>query len=102
MKHLIIAAIVCFGLIVQPSGVAIDRPLDNGPAITTTGSVASGGTQELSNQEMKTTVGGDNLTGCWDYTAPDGDKHTICCLDLWIFTVCFGVNWSAIERALDI
>jgi hypothetical protein len=102
MKHLIIAAIVCFGLIVRPSGVAIDRPLDNGSVITTAGSVAEGGAQQLSNQEMRTTVGGDNLTGCWTYVDESGDVHGVCCVDLWIITICGGVNWSAIERLLDV
>lgn len=100
MKHLIIAAIVCLGLVAQSSVVAVDQPLDNGLAISAIGSSPTNGSQQLTAQEMKTTVGGENSSGCWDYTDIDGDRHIVCCVDLWIITICAGVNVSAIERAL--
>ncbi len=100
MKHLIITAIVCLGLVAQSSVVSIDQQPDNGRAIAVTGTL-DGGPQPLGAQEMRATVGGDNLSGCWSYKDDAGDTHGVCCVDLWIITVCAGVNWSAIERLLD-
>ena len=100
MKHLIIAAFVFLGLIAQSSIVSVDQQLDNGQAISAIGSNHTDGSQQLTAQEMRTTVGGESLSGCWEYTDLDGDKHLVCCIDLWIITLCAGVNVSAIERAL--
>ena len=101
MKHLIIAAIVCLGLLAQSSTVTIDHPTGGGQAIAATGASPEGNAQQLNAQEMRATVGGENLTGCWSYKDEAGDTHGICCVDLWIITVCAGVNWSAFERLLD-
>lgn len=102
MKHLIIAAIVCVGLVAESSTVSIDQQQDNGQAIAVIGSSPGHSPQQLSTQEMKTTIGGDNISGCWLYKDEVGDVHGICCLDLWILTICVGVNVSEIQRILDI
>lgn len=101
MKHLIIAAIVCVGLVAQSSVVSIDQQQDNELAIAVIGSSPGDSPQQLSADQMRTTIGGDNLSGCWSYKDEAGDVHGICCLDLWIITICVGVNVSEIERILD-
>jgi hypothetical protein len=101
MKHLIIAAIVCLGLLAQSSPVTIDHQTGGGQAVAAIGSSPEGNAQQLNAREMRATVGGDNVSGCWKFTDELGDVHGICCLDLWIITVCAGVNWSAFERLLD-
>ena len=100
MKHLIIAAIVCLGLVAQSSLVTLDHQTGGGQAIASTGSSPEGNSQQLNSQEMGTTVGGDVFTSCLSYVDDDGDTHYVCCVDLWIITICAGVNWSAIERVL--
>ncbi|HCA78502.1 MAG TPA: hypothetical protein DEP53_02080 [Bacteroidetes bacterium] len=101
MKHLIITAIVCLGLVAQSSVVAVDQQADNGQAVAAIGSSPAAGSQQLTAQEMSMTIGGDNLTGCWGYTDEEGDYHYVCCVDLWIITICGGVNLSAFERLLN-
>jgi hypothetical protein len=100
MKQLIIAAIVSLGLVAQSSSVSIDQQTGNGQAKVAVGSSPVDGSQQLGPREMSATVGGENLSGCWSYKDEFGDTHGICCVDLWVITVCAGVNWSAIERIL--
>ena len=100
MKHLIIAAIVFVGLVAQSSVVNIDHQTGVGQALAATGSSPESNSYQLNTQEMRTTVGGETSTSCWQYIDDDGDTHYVCCVDLWIITICAGVNWSAIERVL--
>jgi hypothetical protein len=101
MKHLIIAATVSLGLIAQSSEVSIDRQTNQEQSIAAIASNPQSDLQQLSAQEMTATIGGENITGCWEYIDIDGDKHAVCCVDLWIFSVCFGVNVSAVERLIN-
>ena len=101
MKHLIIAAIVSLGLIAESSEVSIDRQTNQEQSIAAIASSPQSDAQQLSTQEMTAAVGGENITGCWEYIDIDGDKHAVCCVDLWIFSVCFGVNVSAVERLIN-
>ena len=102
MKHLIITAITCVALVGHSAGVAISstQPTNGGQFIASTPTNTQINSQQLSAREMETAVGGD-ITGCWSYVDGNGDEHGICCADLWLFTICFGVNLSAIERLLD-
>jgi len=101
MKHFIIAAIVSLGLVAQSSDMSMNRHADNGQVVVATKAGFEGGLQQLNSQEMSATIGGENITGCWSYKDSNGDTHGICCVDLWIITVCVGVNWSEVERILD-
>jgi hypothetical protein len=101
MKHLIITATVCLGLVVQSAGPGVNPApqTNNGQSIASTLMSAQSNSQQLSATEMETLVGGD-ASGCWEYVDENNDRHGICCVDLWIITVCVGVNLSAIERLL--
>ena len=100
MKHLIITAIVSLGLVAQSGIVSVDQQANTGQAIAAVGSGAGGGSQQLSAQETRSAIGGENLTGCWGYLDLLGDMHEICCLDVWIFKICIDLNVSAAERLI--
>lgn len=100
MKHLIITAIVSLGLVAQSGMVSIDQQMNTGQPMVAIGPSPSG-SQQLSGQEMSAAVGGENLTGCWGYIDALGDKHGICCVDLWLFKICVDVNASELERLLQ-
>ncbi len=99
MKTTILTAILAVGMLLrpQPTPIAATDPVSNNhPAIAATQAAVP---QILSNAEMKAVVGA-GLTGCFQQVAANGDIYGTCCLDLWIFAVCFSVNWSAITRAI--
>ncbi len=99
MKHLITTAIVSLGLVAQSGMVSIDQQMNTGQAIAAVGSSPGDGSKQLSAEEAATLIGG-NGTGCIAYLDENLDTRVLCCLDLWIFSICFGVNVSAIERFL--
>jgi|GEM_PF-1285105 hypothetical protein len=98
MKHLIIAAIVLISVGVQPTSAPTLEPQSMQNEQILKVSPIDEANQALSAPEMATIVGGDNLTGCWDYVDATGDLHIICCLDLWIFSICVDTNVGQIER----
>ncbi len=97
MKATIITMMLAVGLLVRP------QPLltaDAGAASIDGTSVINAQQPEatmLSTAEMSAAVGGDT-GGCYQTKAANGDVYQTCCLDLWIFSICVGVNWSAVER----
>lgn len=101
MKHLIIAAIILVGVGIQPTAATLPsfQPIQNEQIRAALPQSQSN--QALSTTEMATTVGGDNLTGCSAYIDPTGDLHYMCCLDLWIFSLCFDANIGRVGRWLD-
>lgn len=55
--------------------------------------------QALNQDEMNAAFGG-GMTGCFQSVDGNGDVYGTCCVDLWIFTICVSVNYSAVERAI--
>jgi hypothetical protein len=55
--------------------------------------------QALNDAEMNVAVGG-GMSGCFKAVDANGDLYGTCCVDLWIFTICVSVNYSAVERAI--
>ena len=99
MKHLFFAATL-LAIAVQPAASPLDQPTVGATEqIAAVG--ASPSSEQLSIQEMTSAVGGENLTGCWQYADLGGDDHAICCLDLWLFSICVDVNLSAVGRAVS-
>jgi len=101
MKTTIITTLLAVGMLLGPqptptTGQALVA--DNGITI---GNSQQTGPQALKGAEMNTKVGGDQLSGCYQLKAENGDTYGTCCVDLWLFTVCVGVNWSAVERLLS-
>jgi hypothetical protein len=99
MKTSIAVMLLAVGMLLRPqpapvinSGMAPDNTVVVAAAQQTT-------PQVLNNVEMKNAVGA-GLTGCFQTKAQNGDVYVTCCLDLWIFAICVGVNWSALERIL--
>ena len=102
MKHLIITAIVSLGLVAQSGTVSIEQQTHNGQAVAVVGSSPGDGSQQLSAQETRNAIGGENLTGCWAYMDAEGDIRGICCLDLWIIRICVDVNLSELKEFLGL
>jgi hypothetical protein len=81
----------------QPMSIADNTALtDNPVAISATHQTTP---QVLNGAEMNATIGGE-MSGCFQQIAASGDVFGTCCLDLWIFSICVSVNFSAIERAI--
>ena len=54
----------------------------------------------LNQTEMSAATGG-GMTGCSQTVDASGDVYGTCCVDLWIFSICVSVNYSAVERTIS-
>ena len=99
MKTTIITTLLAVGMLLRP------QPMPNtNNSVIPDNPMAIGATQQATPQvlktvEMNSAIGG-GLSGCFQQVAENGDLYGTCCLDLWIFAICFSVNFSAIERAV--
>jgi hypothetical protein len=101
MKTTIITALLAVGMLLgpQPAPVADNAAMtDNLVAIN---ALQQATPRVLNTAEMNIAVG-SGLTGCFQQVAANGDVYGTCCLDLWIFAICFSVNISAVERAIPL
>lgn len=101
MKRIMIVAALFLLVTTQTALISVDcdKPTDDGRATGALTTDSRDAARQLGVDETKVLVGGD-VSGCWTYVDEAGDTHGVCCLDLWIITLCAGVNVSAIERAL--
>jgi hypothetical protein len=101
MKTTIITALLAVGMLLRPQPVQVANNgmiPDNPGAISATQQTTP---QVLSTAEMNTAIG-KGLTGCYQTKANNGDVYVTCCLDLWIFTVCVAVNYTALQSIIPI
>jgi hypothetical protein len=98
MKTTIITMILAVGILLRPQPKSTPDQALIADNATVAGTMQHSGPQLLKTSEMNAAVGGDQLTGCYLTKAENGDTYATCCLDLWIFSVCLGVNWSALDR----
>lgn len=101
MKTTIFTTLLAVGMLLRPQPI----PVANNAAMTgnpvTISAIQQATPQVLNTAEMTAAVGG-GLTGCFQQVAENGDIYGTCCLDLWIFSVCVSVNWSALQRSIPL
>lgn len=101
MKTTILTTLLAVGMLLRPQSMQIASTgaiPDNSVTISATQQMIP---HVLNTAEMNASVG-NGLTGCYQTKAENGDVYVTCCLDLWIFAVCVGVNYSAIQRIIPI
>jgi hypothetical protein len=102
MKTLIIATILSVGVLLRPQTAPVEINRDDNQTVTMTGVVhaTSATLQTLSTQEMLSARGA-GLLECYGWRDQNNDSHAMCCVNLWLFRICFDVNVSDIERAIN-
>jgi hypothetical protein len=101
MKASIIIVMLIIGAILRPQTAPSSNGLSNeaGPVVAVAAHDVHSTAGILTAVEMTQTVGGE-ATGCFLTTDKNGDSIGMCCLNLWLFELCVGVNLSAIDRLL--
>jgi len=97
MKSLIIIALLAVGVLLQPPAGQASNTMNVKPATAMVQEQAAG--KILSTSQMIQAQGAGVLE-CHEEVSADGDTYFSCCVNLWLFRLCFEVNWSAIERML--
>lgn len=99
MKRLIVAVIFSFGVVTGPSVVPVDRYQIRESGKSEESSVPGSGTnyRQLNAGETAKIAGG-GIEWCWTFYGDDADTYLICCADIWVMTICVGVNVSAWGR----
>jgi hypothetical protein len=99
MKTIILSSLLAVGMLLRPQPMPIANTVaapDNSVAISATQQATP---QVLKTGEMNTAVG-NGIAGCYQSRDASGDVYVTCCVDLWLFAVCVGVNWSAVQRLI--
>ena len=91
MKTSIVTALLVVGVLLQAAVV----PTINSSLIGTAASQHQATTQATNTVDMNNAVGA-SLLGCYAFVGQDGNTYGMCCLDLWLFSICFAVNLSAL------
>jgi hypothetical protein len=101
MKTFIIATILSVGVLLRPEvAPAIgDMQIHNQMASMGAAIQTQPTANVLDEAEMKGAQGG-GIFACHQELDASGDIYVSCCVDLWLFRVCFEVNWSAFQRMI--
>jgi hypothetical protein len=102
MKTLIIATILFVGMLLRPQTVPVGSNGEDISVVTSSGVVsANNATIEALRVDEMESARGAGIFECAGWVDQNGDKHGMCCLNLWLFRLCAEVNISDIERLVS-
>lgn len=102
MKTFIIATILSAGVLLRPALAPSGNKVltDENTTSSFLSVTGNANANPLLKTEMETLQGG-GIVECAGYIDTDGDRHEMCCLNLWIFRVCGDLNMSACQRLVS-
>jgi hypothetical protein len=100
MKTFIVVTILSVGVLLRPEMAPSGDSMQgqNYQVVAEATTQTQPAPSALNNAEMSGIQGG--LAECHEELGTNGDIYVSCCLDFWLFRLCFEVNWSAITRVL--
>jgi hypothetical protein len=102
MKTLIIAAILSVGILLRPQVAPMENSGEVNPKATNSVVVSNQKiiASVLEKSEMQS-LRGAGILECYSWVDLQGDKHGMCCVNLWLFRLCGDVNVSEVERLIS-
>jgi hypothetical protein len=102
MKTIIITTLLSVGVFLRPelAPKGSDAQVDDGTKVATSAVAPSTAPRILEEGETSSMRGG-GIGECYSYYDANFDEHGICCLSLWLFSLCVDVNVSEIGRFIS-
>jgi hypothetical protein len=102
MKTFIIATMLTAGVLLQPQTATVGRcgQIDNKATISANNTLYNTASTVLEKAEMQS-LQGAGILDCYGWVDENGDRHGMCCVNLWLFRLCGDVNVSAVDRLLS-
>jgi hypothetical protein len=102
MKTIIIATLLSVGVLLRPemAPTGSDIKINDVAAIATPAGSYYAVPRILERSESESIQGGGFMF-CYKWYDENLDEHGVCCLNFWIFRLCFDVNVSEAERLIS-